>query len=220
MCVQACGYQTRLVRRAIRRGRLAETLINQRRDQEKQGSHVEQKDLLQCFLEARTPEGLPIPHREVLSEVLGLLGAGAETTAIGIRAVLGPLLLNKEAYKKLVDEIDDYCRINSSTDRDLTYTECAQLPYLQAVIKEGMRLHPSIQFQLPRSVAQGGAMVCGHFIPENVEISMSPRSMNRDAQVFGADAHLWRPERWLEDKTRAAEMDRSLSTVSRLWCFF
>lgn len=212
------GIKAALLKQLAGVATLGQELISERRKAEKEGTHTLRRDLLQHFLEARTREGDPIPHQELLSEVVSLLGAGADTTAIGIRAVLGPLLLDRKAYGRLVEEIDNFYRDNVLSDRDMSYTECVQLPYLQAVIKEGMRLHPSIQFQLPRTVPKGGLNICGEYIPQGTEVSMSPRTMNRDPAVFGTDAHLWRPGRWLEDKQNCIEMDKALVTVSGRIC--
>ncbi|QKX54947.1 uncharacterized protein TRUGW13939_02037 [Talaromyces rugulosus] len=173
-------------------------------------------DLLQQFIDARTREGKPLVHQELLGEVVSLLGAGADTTAIGIRAALGPLILHRTASCKVAEEIDRFYVANipnGGSDREITYRECLTLPYLQAVIKEGLRMHPSIQFQLPRYVPTGGVTIRGTYIPEGTEVSMSPVASNRDTAIFGEDAHIWDPDRWLVDKERAARMDKHLATV-------
>ncbi|KAJ5511121.1 Cytochrome P450 E-class group I, partial [Penicillium expansum] len=120
--------------------------IVMKRKQEK----ASRTDLLQQFIDSKTGDGKPLEHPELLGEVVSLLGAGADTTAIGIRAVLGPLALDRTGYTKLTEEIDSFYATQNLEDREIKYTECLELPYLQAVIKEGLRMHPSIQFQLPR----------------------------------------------------------------------
>lgn len=42
------------------------------------------------------------------------------------------------------------------------------LPYLQAVLKEAMRLHPSTGFTMARVVPKGGTVLLGHSLPEGV----------------------------------------------------
>jgi cytochrome P450 len=170
-------------------------------------------DLLQQFIDSKTSDGKPLDHPELLGEVVSLLGAGADTSAIGIRAVLGPLVLDRTSYAKLTEEIDSFYAVHSLKSREIKYTECLDLPYLQAVIKEGLRMHPSIQFQLPRYCPEGGVTICNVYIPGGTEISMSPVVSNRDKAVFGKDADIWNPDRWLESNERTALMDKHNATV-------
>jgi cytochrome P450 len=46
--------------------------------------------------------------------------------------------------------------------------EAQNLPYLQAVIKEALRLHPATGLPLGRAVPEGGAEIAGHYFPEKV----------------------------------------------------
>jgi cytochrome P450 len=50
---------------------------------------VERRDMLQYFFEAKTDAGLPLPYEDILSECRNVIGAGADTISIGIKAVLG-----------------------------------------------------------------------------------------------------------------------------------
>ncbi|KAJ5371830.1 Cytochrome P450 E-class group I [Penicillium concentricum] len=179
-----------------------------KRQQEK----ASRTDLLQQFIDSKTSNGDPLDQRELLGEVVSLLGAGADTSAIGIRSVLGSLLVDRAGYTKLTHEIDSFYVTQNLEGREIKYTECLELPYLQAVVKEGLRMHPSIQFQLPRSAPEGGVTICNAFVPGGTEISMSPLASNRDKAVFGKDADIWNPERWLESNERSAWMDKHLVT--------
>ena len=42
------------------------------------------------------------------------------------------------------------------------------MPYLQACIKEGLRMHPATGLPLARVVPKGGATICGRYFPEDV----------------------------------------------------
>ena len=136
--------------------------------------------------------------------------AGSNSTAHTIRMTLLSTIAAPWTFKALQKEIDE---ASSSVHDPISWHEIRQLPYLQAVIKEGLRMHPSIQFQLPRYVPTGGVTIRGTYIPEGTEVSMSPVASNRDSAVFGEDAHIWDPDRWLVDRERAARMDKHLATV-------
>jgi len=85
------------------------------------------------------------------------------------------------------------------------------MPYLIAVTREAMRIHPSVQLCMPRIVPAGGATICGEFFPAGVTVGCNPAVIHRDKGVFGEDADDFRPERWLDEK-RAKEMDKAIIT--------
>ncbi|KAI5776794.1 cytochrome P450 [Geopyxis carbonaria] len=87
--------------------------------------------------------------------------------------------------------------------------------YAAAAIKETLRISPVATGEdFPRLVpAPGISFPDGTFISPGVEFFASPWVTNRDKTVFGADADVWRPERWLDaDDAQKAQMDRLLLT--------
>lgn len=62
-----------------------------------------------------------------------------------------------------------------------------------------------------RIVPPSGATICGEYFPPGVTVGCNPYIVHRDRGVFGEDADVFRPERWLEEK-RAKEMDKSIIT--------
>ncbi|TGO66733.1 hypothetical protein BOTNAR_0055g00200 [Botryotinia narcissicola] len=80
----------------------------------------------------------------------------------------------------------------------VTDTEAKAIPYLQAVIKEGLRKFPVIAGLLPRTVPGGGDIINGFSIPAGTEVSLSLISIAHSKATSGPDAHIFRPERWFE----------------------
>ena len=80
-----------------------------------------------------------------------------------------------------------------------TNVEAAGLPYLQAVIKEAIRICPPITGVMPKDVPPEGDTYNGQFIPGGTAIGFSMVGMLTDNKVFGEDAETFRPERFLED---------------------
>jgi cytochrome P450 len=64
---------------------------------------------------------------------------------------------------------------------------------------------------MPRIVPSGGATIAGHHFPGGVTVGCNPAIIHRDRGVFGEDADVFRPERWLDEK-RAKEMDKAIIT--------
>ena len=85
------------------------------------------------------------------------------------------------------------------------------MPYLQAVMKEAMRMHPAVGISMPRYVPSGGAEIGGRYYPEGTVVGVNAWVIHRDREVFGEDADVFRPERWLEGDSK--EMARNMYQV-------
>jgi len=187
----------------------------------KEGSSKDKqaRDMLDHFLGMKNMDGTPLGLAEIMPEVGNPMAAGADTTSIGIRAVLGPILLSKKHYERLQNELDQ-ARKDASLNKDemLPFKTLKYLPFLSACIKEGGRIHPSIVYNLPRKVPKGGITIDGRFMPQGSTISFSPLAQNRCQSIFGEDADEWRPERWIEGEGSSEEdikrMDKYIATVS------
>ena len=80
-----------------------------------------------------------------------------------------------------------------------TFQEVSEhLPYYIAIIKESMRLTPSVPNLFPRLVSKGGMVLDGMVVPEGTEVSCNPWVLHREKKYYGEDAEVFRPERWLE----------------------
>lgn len=99
-------------------------------------------------------------------------GAGSDTTAIALRAVVYFLCKNPDKLHKLRSELDD-AESHGNLSDPITYAEAMRLPYLQAVLKEAMRLHPSTGFTMARLVPKGGTVLLGYNLPEGVSACVS-----------------------------------------------
>jgi cytochrome P450 len=88
--------------------------------------------------------------------------AGGETTATTMAAITYYLLKSPSSHEKVKQEVRS--RFNAMKEIDITSS--GQLPYLQAVIKEGMRILPANSQGLPRR--SPGIEVDGHFVPDGV----------------------------------------------------
>ena len=78
------------------------------------------------------------------------------------------------------------------------YEAVKDLPYLEAVINEGQRLHSTIGAGLPRVVPPGGADILGRHFNEGTVVSVPSHHIHRDEAIWGPDAAVFRPERWIE----------------------
>lgn len=135
-----------------------------------------------------------ITDRELITHALGNITAGGDTTSITLRSMFYFTLRNNASYQRLCEEVRSNCTFPA------TFASARDLPYLNAVIKEALRLHPPMAIMLARTVPKGGAEICGHFVPEGTECGISAYVLHRDPGIF-PDPEAWKPERWLTTDT-------------------
>lgn len=140
-----------------------------------------------------------LSQAELQREMVNQLSAGSDTTSTTIRATLLHLMTTPRAYRKLQDEIDTAVRdgrIRAAPGVVATAAEGLALPYLQAVIREGLRIFPpALLFPV---VATEDEVVAGCLIPAGTNVDACIKAAMRDKTVFGDDADVFRPERWTE----------------------
>ncbi|KAK5462718.1 hypothetical protein LTS15_002430 [Exophiala xenobiotica] len=135
---------------------------------------------------------------------MNVVGAGADTTAISFRAIVRYICSNPRVYAKFQKEVDD-AYVSGILSEIPQYSESQNLPYLQAVIKESLRMFPAVGYQLPRIVPKGGAQIGGYFIPATTVVGVNGWSLHRHHAIYGEDADCFRPERWLTGDIKAME---------------
>ena len=123
--------------------------------------------------------------------------AGSDSTTTVLRSTIWLLLGSPIAYAKLRSELDSY----SSAGSIPTYAETQRLQYLQACIWEGLRMFPPLGDLKTKVAPSHGDTIKGISFPGGTELAVNDESMCRDRAVFGRDADLFRPERWVEADT-------------------
>jgi cytochrome P450 len=106
----------------------------------------------------------------IMSVCSSNVGAGSDTTAISLRAIIWFLLTNPDKKVNLLKEIEDTAQEFGIVEA-FDYQRSMKMPYLQAVIYEALRLYPAIGMALPRIVPPEGLSVGEKFIPGGVRIS-------------------------------------------------
>ncbi|KAL4953679.1 cytochrome P450 [Aspergillus filifer] len=135
----------------------------------------------------------------------GNLFAGSDTTSIALSAIVFHLWANPSCLAKLREEIN-LAAIEGRVSDPITFAESQRLQYFQAVVKESLRINPSVGLPLVRVVPPGGVTLCGKFFPAGTVVGVNSWVAHHNTSIFGADAESFRPERWLEGAT--PEMER------------
>ncbi|TDZ27753.1 Cytochrome P450 monooxygenase lolP1 [Colletotrichum spinosum] len=157
-----------------------------------------------------------LTYKELLAEIFLELIAGSDSTATAIRMTMLCLLNTPATLNALRSEIDQAIVDNriSSPVRD---AEARELPVLQAVIKEGIRMYPPSTGLNYKQVDKGGVELHGYFLPEGTQLGVNIQQLMKSKATFGPDADVFRPERWLEAAAAAdddeGERFREMSAV-------
>ncbi|KAL8781671.1 MAG: hypothetical protein Q9213_005888 [Squamulea squamosa] len=127
--------------------------------------------------------------------------AGSDTTATALRATLLNIITSPSIYAKLQSEVDSIAATGVVSDIVPNDVVNQKMPYLQACIKEGLRVFPPITALRERVTPPEGDIIGGNHIPGGVNVGLNMRGVLLN-EAFGPDADVFRPERWLEADTK------------------
>ncbi|KAI6694438.1 hypothetical protein NL676_022148 [Syzygium grande] len=131
------------------------------------------------------------PETLIKATVVNIIVAGSDTTSLNLTWVLSLLLNNKHALKRAQEEIDR----KVGEDKWVQDSDIERLPYLQAIVKETLRLYPPGPLSVPHEAIKD-CTVSGYLIPKGTRIFVNLWKLHRDPQVW-SDPERFLPERFL-----------------------
>jgi cytochrome P450 len=147
-------------------------------------------DLLSALVSMKDDDGVSMPEKQVRDEVLTLLLAGYETTALSLSWTFYLLAQNPVVEEKLLSELRLVLNGRSPTVEDYS-----KLTYTQAVVKEATRLYSPAWFVV-RSPLQD-CELGGFTVPAGSIVLMSPWLTHRDPRYY-PEPERFDPDRWLD----------------------
>jgi cytochrome P450 len=176
--------------RAVRRlESIVYQIINERRTE-----NVDHGDLLSMLLNARDVVGRLMTERELRDEVLTLIIAGHDTTALALSWTFYLLATNPEVEATLSAELQ-----TQLCGRPPTANDVPRLRFAEMVIKESLRLYPTA-WGISR-VALNDCDIGGYFIPARSSVVISQWVTQRDPRYFEAPLD-FEPLRWEAEQTK------------------
>lgn len=134
--------------------------------------------------------------------------AGSDSTASTMQSFCHHVLRSPETYSRIKSELDS-ATASGSLSTFPQWSEVQALPFFQACLKEAMRVRPAVGLNITRLVPPEGAEIDGQRFPGGTRVALNGWVLHRDRQIFGEDADVFRPERWLEGgEGKAKEMER------------
>ena len=152
-------------------------------NQVRQGESLKSRgDFMSLMYDMHVQDPVAFTIDDILFHTLGNVGGGSDTIAIGLNAAMYFLFQNPGTLRKLREELDERFK-DKPSDVMVSYREAQECPYLQAVIKETLRINPSIGLTFPRVVPKDGMMLAGRFFPEGVSTPISSATLMQSADV-------------------------------------
>ncbi|KAL5975996.1 hypothetical protein ACLOJK_020326 [Asimina triloba] len=171
----------------LKQKRETEQLVEEDGDQEE-----EEEDLLDTLLKISEDEEAEckLTRHNIRTFLLDISGGGTETAAITMHWALAELLKNPITFRKARDEIDSV----AGTNRLVQESDTPNLPYIQAVLKETLRLHPPAPINL--RLCSQDCTIAGFSIPKGTKLFTNVWCLGRDPEHW-EKPHEFRPERFL-----------------------
>jgi cytochrome P450 len=144
-------------------------------------------DVFSLLVAARDEEGQALSDQEILDELMALVFAGHETTAVALAWALYDIHLQPAVLERLRDELAPL-----GDDPDLG--ELSKLPFLDAVCNETLRLHPPIPLYTRRLARD--THLLGHDLPAGTLVGTAACSTHRIASIY-PDPERFDPERFV-----------------------
>jgi cytochrome P450 len=155
-----------------------------------------------------------LTQQEAESESHLQIMAGSDSTSTVMRVTFMYIVANPVSYSKLLAEIEAAIDRGAVSHPVIKHAEALQLPYLQACIWEGLRICPPLFGLQSKMAPTQGETVNGTFFPGGTEIATCPSMVTRRKDIFGNDADIFRPERWIEaDASTRAKYERTTDVI-------
>uniref|UniRef100_A0A8H7N1C1 Uncharacterized protein n=1 Tax=Bionectria ochroleuca TaxID=29856 RepID=A0A8H7N1C1_BIOOC len=151
-------------------------------------------DFMSYILRHQDEQEKGMSQAEIEMASITFIVAGSETTATMISGTVYLLLCNPSILRKLTSVI----RADFRTQLDLTNVNLQQHEYLNAVLKEGLRLYPPAPDTLIRTTANKSAIIAGRVVPPHTSLTMNVWAAHRDSANFNKPLEFV-PERWMSN---------------------
>ncbi|MFC4543389.1 cytochrome P450 [Halosolutus amylolyticus] len=177
-------------RRRIQRARNDLDAVVYRLIEERKANPTD-RDVISKLLEVTDEDGNRLSDEQIRDEVVTLLLAGHETTALSLTFTAYLLATNPAVERQLVDELETELEGETPTMADLS-----DLSYTEQVVKESMRLYPPVPGIVREPVKPD--IIGGYEIPMGATIRMHQWVVHRDPRWYD-DPLAFRPERWTDE---------------------
>ncbi|OEL23741.1 Cytochrome P450 76C2 [Dichanthelium oligosanthes] len=137
-------------------------------------------------------EGGQMNYDAVKGLFTDFLAAGTETVSSTVEWAMAELLKCPESMKMVTEELRTI--VGTKSKREVEESDISQLPYLQAVVKETLRLHPAVPLAFQRAMAT--VEIEGYIVPKRANVVVNLWAVNRKSDVW-TEPDKFKPERFI-----------------------
>ncbi|KAG9250652.1 cytochrome P450 [Emericellopsis atlantica] len=179
--------------------------------------HGSERDILSQWLREweRHPK---LTLRQIEAQLNVNVGAGAEPVSTAIQSTIYHIIQYPTALAKVRAEIADAQENGLCLGDVVSFRDANRLPYLQACIKESLRMFSPTTMGLPRKVPEGGLTIGSRFFTKGTILSVSSQVIHASTEIWGPDAGQWKPQRWLIGDTRDMEKNWLVFSAGYMTC--
>ncbi|KKK17042.1 hypothetical protein AOCH_004422 [Aspergillus ochraceoroseus] len=139
-----------------------------------------------------------LSDQEICNDAQSFIIAGSDTTAATLTYLIWSVCREEAIQAALVAELKGALAGPGAAHTEIiTDTQLRDLPYMNRVITEALRLYPAVPSALPRVVPEKGATMAGYWIPGGATVSTQLYTLHRDPEVF-ENPERFDPSRWEE----------------------
>nr|A0A517FND1.1 RecName: Full=Cytochrome P450 CYP82J17; Short=PpCYP82J17 [Trigonella foenum-graecum]QDS03635.1 cytochrome P450 CYP82J17 [Trigonella foenum-graecum] len=129
----------------------------------------------------------------IKANIVNLMIAGSDTTSTTMTWILVLLLNNMNALKRAQEEIDQHI----GRDRKIESSDIKNLVYLQAIVKETLRLHPTLPLSIPHEATED-CNIQGYYVPKGTRLFTNVWKLHRDPSIW-LEPEKFSPERFINE---------------------
>ncbi|XP_058735189.1 geraniol 8-hydroxylase-like [Vicia villosa] len=166
-------------------------LIDERLKLREEQGFDTKSDMLRTLLDIAEDHSQEMSIAKIPHLSLTLFIAGTDTISSTLEWAMSELVKNEKIMTKAKQELEQII----GKGKPIEDSDIAKLPYLQAIIKETFRLHPSVPFLVPRK-ANANVEIDGYTIPKDAQIWVNVWAIGRNSSVW-ENENLFSPERFL-----------------------
>ncbi|XP_050226890.1 geraniol 8-hydroxylase-like [Mercurialis annua] len=170
---------------------LFDHIIDERLKSRKKSGYIPANDMLDTLLALNGDDMEQMDRNRIKHLFVDLFAAGTDTTSSTLEWAMTELICNPKILSKAREEIEQ----TIGKGKFLEESDIPQLLYLQAILKETLRLHPPTPLLLPRTTL-ADVEINGFTVPKDAQVFVNAWAISRDTSVW-KDPESFIPERFL-----------------------
>ncbi|KAG9441572.1 hypothetical protein H6P81_017426 [Aristolochia fimbriata] len=184
------GIRRGMVHRVKKLFEIFDKQIDDREISRSTSKHQRRNDFLEALLNEKDKGGAELSRTVLNSLFADLFIAGSDTSSVTVEWAMTELLRNPKSLARARTELEEVMGERTEVEE----SDIAGLQYIQAIVKETLRLHPPVPLLIPHR-AECDVEISGYTIPKHTKVIVNAWAIGRDGEVWENPEH-FNPERF------------------------